>query len=506
MVPRRFRSEVSKAGEIVMQGGVPKDVKSGNKFRAALAVVANNGTTFQEEYAKLVSTYHSLLPVAELEKMTIEEMDSITDSSLKMARLRRELNKKDELITRLRDEIDKKDDEIADCSLKMARLHNEPEPEQKRGDLVDSTSEEDIKNIIDREMSSFHVPGKSPNGPFGQQFKDGLLDLFEVKDAAEQDDEEGGEEEKNGGATIQERAMRPSTRDDDESTTEADEAERLENEWIQGMQRWVIRYDCKTSTAGCYGTAADLVRLGMPCKQTYVIQMDFSKEMTKDMILVAFDSGVAACRDKYQWRAADGKERSLEGQARALQLAQMYVARQAVRDRFGVFAIQLDTPLFRGNNEPLFDVLRNIWTDERSLRFPCVDCGKDTATVCTRCDYPYCKETCLRAHIEKSKSCKCRQQHKDCNPCRANATFKKLHGLKKDAPRVYACYGCRGSLAEGKSTSCPGCWVPRYCSRKCQVKHWNKGGHKQRCSLWRKWKLKYGAINKKLAKVQGKRE
>jgi hypothetical protein len=476
VVPRRFRAEVSKAGEIAMQGGVPTDIKAGNKFRAALAATTNR-TTFQEEYAKLISTYHSLIPVSSLEKMTIEELDSITDWSLEMARLRKEADK-------------------------------EPEPEQKRDDLFDSMSEEDrqkaIQNIIDREMSHFYVPGKSPNGPFGQQLKDDLLDLFEVKDAAEQDEDE---DEKTGTA-IQERAMRPSARDDDESAAEADEAERLENKWIQGMQRWLVQYDTKTSPSVPYGAVNDMHRLCLPFRQVYIIYMDFAHEMTDEMIMTAFLYGAALCRDKYQWRAADGKERSLEGQARALQLAKMSVMRQAARDRFRVFVIQVVSSRFKNTAKCLCDYRENINQAADCLVFPCMDCGKETATVCTRCDYPYCKETCLRAHIEKSKSCKCRQQHKDCNPCRANATFKKLYGPKTDAPRVYACYGCRGSLAEGKATSCPGCWVARYCSRKCQVEHWNKGGHRQRCSLWRKWKLKYGAINKKLAKFhhQGKRE
>jgi hypothetical protein len=469
VVPRRFRAEVSKAGEIAMQGGVPTDIKAGNKFRAALAATTNR-TTFQEEYAKLISTYHSLIPVSSLEKMTIEELDSITDWSLEMARSRKELNKKDELMVRLHDAIDEKDDVITDCSLKMARLRDEIIK-------LDCEHEEEVND---------------------------LLEPIDVKDAAEQDEDE---DEKTGTA-IQERAMRPSARDDDESAAEADEAERLENKWIQGMQRWLVQYDTKTSPSVPYGAVNDMHRLCLPFRQVYIIYMDFAHEMTDEMIMTAFLYGVAICRDKYQWRAADGKERSLEGQARALQLAKMSVMRQAARDRFRAFVIQVVSSRFKNTAKCLCDYRENINQAADCLVFPCMDCGKETATVCTRCDYPYCKETCLRSHIEKSKSCKCRQQHKDCNPCRANATFKKLHGPKTDAPRVYACYGCRGSLAEGKATSCPGCWVARYCSRKCQVEHWNKGGHRQRCSLWRKWKLKYGAINKKLAKFhhQGKRE
>jgi hypothetical protein len=407
------------------------------------------------------------MPVAELEKMTIEELDLITDRSLDLARLRKELNKKDELMVRLRDAIDKKDDIIIDCSLKMAKLRDEMIK-------LDHEHEEEVND---------------------------LLEPIDVKDAAEQDNDDDEEEDQKGVA-MQERAMRPSKRDDDETVAEADEAERLENKWIQDMQRCVVRFDVKTSKDGPFGTVNDLERLCMPFKQVYVISTDFTKEMTERMIAGAFYHGAAACRHEYQWTAANGEERSLEGQARAIQLAKMHVTRQAARDKFHSFAIHLDAPIFRNNGKTLCELWENIdWVNEL-VDFPCMDCGNDTGTVCTRCDYPYCKETCLRAHIEKSKSCKCRMQHKDCNPCRANATFKKLHMPKTDAPRVYACYGCRGNLAEGKATSCPGCWVARYCSRKCQVKHWNKGGHKGRCSLWRKWKLKYGAINKKLAKAR----
>ena len=127
------------------------------------------------------------------------------------------------------------------------------------------------------------------------------------------------------------------------------------------------------------------------------------------MILMTFYRGVAVCRDEYQWTAANAKERSLEGQARALQLAKLHVSRQVERDGFQHAIMYLETPMFR-DEPPLYGFCLAPFT------VPCMECGKRTLTFCSRCDYPYCKETCLRAHIEKSKSCKCRMQHKDCNP------------------------------------------------------------------------------------------
>jgi hypothetical protein len=287
---------------------------------------------------------------------------------------------------------------------------------------------------------------------------------------------------------------------------------------LKAMQRWVVKTVVPSTFSkeegedlGQFGCLRELPMLCMPFKQVYVC--DFKAEsLDNQMLSDLVEFGLAKCRDGiYQWQGRNAKERACLAEAIRFTLIYSLIKKAVSEDRFKIYAVTMTSLGFTWYGDPTTDCYK---------RPECLTCGANATNMCHQCVYYYCR-SCLARHIDLSKNeCKCKNPSPACQPCKYQ---KRIGYPKVEIIRTRPCYGSSNSNAsgcpngslppeppavddKGVSTSghghCPGCHVAYYCSRKCQEWHWKEGGHRERCRLWKAWKLKYGEINKQLAKEE----
>ena len=104
----------------------------------------------------------------------------------------------------------------------------------------------------------------------------------------------------------------------------------------------------------------------------------------------------------------------------------------------------------------------------------------DTCTLCRTAKY--CSKRCQESHFHAGHKSECKrfQKRKD------EVKEMNRNNLR---PLVDRCYVCnkKGEPTEGTGggsslKQCSRCKVPKYCSKKCQIKHWKYGGHRAECA------------------------